>query len=102
MFSNAQYREQNHVAARPRYSGCQQDDCQLCRNNPNKVCEGISCLDQQYWVRDDSKGGQLIKTRCGADIELQLVSRITNQPQFVPDARIKVRVSYWHLCVAGH
>jgi hypothetical protein len=54
------------------------------------VCDHAYCLDQQYWVRDDGKGGQLIKAKCGADVELQLFRGIDPQPLLQPDVKVKV------------
>jgi hypothetical protein len=58
-----------------RFTGCILEDCALCRNNPSKMCGDADCLDQQYWVRDDGKGGQSLRGRCGAEVALQLFPR---------------------------
>eukprot|EP00882_Tetradesmus_deserticola_P022985 GHRQ01025009.1.p1 GENE.GHRQ01025009.1~~GHRQ01025009.1.p1 ORF type:complete len:110 (+),score=61.33 GHRQ01025009.1:60-389(+) len=43
-------------------------------------------------VRDDGKGGQLIKAKCGSDVCLQLVDRLTSSPVVLPDVRLKLYV----------
>ncbi|GBF89575.1 hypothetical protein Rsub_02293 [Raphidocelis subcapitata] len=72
--------------------GCLLDDCQLCRNNALKVCDDSSVFDVQYWVRDDGKGGQLVRAKCGADVYVQAIDRASNMPVFLPDVRIKLYV----------
>ena len=49
-------------------------------------------FDRQYWVRDDGKGGQVIKARCGADVALALTDRATGQVVLLPDVTIKLYV----------
>lgn len=49
-------------------------------------------FDKQYWVRDDGKGGQVIKARCGAEVAVQLLDRSTGQPVVLPDVSIKLYV----------
>jgi hypothetical protein len=56
------------------------------------VCDDSSVFDVQYWVRDDGKGGQLVRAKCGADVYVQAIDRATNMPVFLPDVRIKVRL----------
>uniref|UniRef100_A0A383V5P7 Uncharacterized protein n=1 Tax=Tetradesmus obliquus TaxID=3088 RepID=A0A383V5P7_TETOB len=75
-----------------KFIGCSLEDCQLCRNNPSKVCDDADCFDHQYWVRDDGKGGQLIKAKCGSDVCLQLVDKASNTPVVLPDVRLKLYV----------
>jgi hypothetical protein len=41
-------------------------------------------FDRQYWVRDDGKGGQAVKARCGAEVGLQLASRSSGAPLPLP------------------
>lgn len=72
--------------------GCNLEECQLCRNNPSKVCDEADVFDHQYWVRDDGKGGQVVKAKCGSDVSLQLVDKATGQAVFVPDVRVKLYV----------
>lgn len=79
-----------------RFSACNHDDCQLCRNNPSKVCEASNVFDRQYWVRDDGKGGQVIKARCGAEVSLGLTDRATGQAVLLPGVTLKLYV------VSGH
>jgi hypothetical protein len=43
-------------------------------------------------VRDDGKGGQLIKAKCGSDVCLQLVDKATGMPLVLPDVRLKLYV----------
>jgi hypothetical protein len=43
-------------------------------------------------VRDDGKGGQLIKAKCGSDVCLQLVDKATNTPVALQDVRLKLYV----------
>ncbi|KAF6253597.1 hypothetical protein COO60DRAFT_401567 [Scenedesmus sp. NREL 46B-D3] len=59
---------------------------------PSKVCDDADCFDHQYWVRDDGKGGQLIKAKCGSDVCLQLVDKETNSPVVLQDVRLKLYV----------
>jgi hypothetical protein len=37
-----------------------------------QVCEDASVFDGQYWVRDDGKGGQVVRAKCGADVYVQV------------------------------
>lgn len=85
-----------HATDRPRsphrHWGCVADDCQLCRNNASKVCDDASVFDAQYWVRDDGKGGQPLRARCGAPVAVQAVDRATGLPVALP-ADVQIRVS---------
>lgn len=47
-------------------------------------------------MRDDGKGGQLIKAKCGADIELHLFRGIDPQPLLKPDVKVKVSSRWVH------
>jgi hypothetical protein len=49
-------------------------------------------FDRQYWVRDDGRGGQLIKARCGADVSLALTDRTSGQAVLLPDVRLRLYV----------
>jgi hypothetical protein len=53
-------------------------------------------FDRQYWVRDDGKGGQVIKARCGAEVSLGLTDRATGQAVLLPGVTLKLYV------VSGH
>ncbi|KAF8070864.1 hypothetical protein HT031_000945 [Scenedesmus sp. PABB004] len=75
-----------------KFVGCKSEECALCRNNPSKVCDDGDVFDHQYWVRDDGKGGQPIRSRCGADVALQLVERGSGAPAYLPDVRVKLYV----------
>jgi len=49
-------------------------------------------FDKQYWVRDDGKGGQVIKARCGSEVSVQLLDRNTGQALLLPDVTVKLYV----------
>lgn len=49
-------------------------------------------FDKQYWVRDDGKGGQVIKARCGSEVSVQLLDRNTGQALVLPDVTVKLYV----------
>ena len=49
-------------------------------------------FDAQYWVRDDGKGGQPLRARCGAPVAVQAVDRATGLPVALP-ADVQIRVS---------
>lgn len=40
--------------------------------NSLQVCEDAAVFDGQYWVRDDGKGGQMVRAKCGADVSVQV------------------------------
>jgi hypothetical protein len=56
------------------------------------VCESTAVFDRQYWVRDDGKGGQVIKARCGADVSVALTDRATGQAVLLPGVVLKLFV----------
>ena len=56
------------------------------------MCESATIFDKQYWVRDDGKGGQLIRARCGADVALTLRDRASGQALLLPDVALKLYV----------
>jgi hypothetical protein len=41
-------------------------------------------------VRDDARGGQLVKAKCGADVVVQLFQGSDPQPLLLPDVQLKV------------
>jgi hypothetical protein len=49
-------------------------------------------FDKQYWVRDDGKGGQVIKARCGAGVSVALTDRATGQAVLLPGVVLKLYV----------
>jgi hypothetical protein len=73
-----------------RHTACTSPSCQLCSNNPHKACTPSQCLDQQYWVRDDARGGQVVKAKCGADVVVQLFQG--SDPQPLQQAGVQVKV----------
>jgi hypothetical protein len=56
------------------------------------VCESNDVFDRQYWVRDDGKGGQILRARCGADVGLQLLHRATGSALLLPDVALRLYV----------
>lgn len=85
-------KNQNNNQTTNRNVGCALLDCQLCRNNPAKACGPSGPWDDQYWVRDDGRGGQVLRARCGADVGVRAVDRATGRPLAPPGLRLRLYV----------
>ncbi|KAI8474429.1 MAG: hypothetical protein J3K34DRAFT_518168 [Monoraphidium minutum] len=72
--------------------GCLSEECLMCKNNALKVCDDAAAFDGQYWVRDDGKGGQVVRAKCGADVYVQAVDCASGMPAYLPDVRIKLYI----------
>ncbi|GFR43768.1 hypothetical protein Agub_g4882 [Astrephomene gubernaculifera] len=71
---------------RCRFLGCLRKECALCKNNPNKKCREEDNFDECY------ADGQVLKSKCEADVYLELINLRTNQPEALPSVEIAVSV----------
>ena len=66
--------------------GCVSKECALCLNNPNKTCADGDNFDAAY------ADNQVLKTKCDAEVFVELVNRVTREPYQVPGVDVQVRV----------
>lgn len=53
--------------------GCLNQDCQLCKNNPHKVCDPEINFDEAY------ADNQVLKARCEAEVYIELMNQSTGE-----------------------
>ncbi|EFJ45471.1 hypothetical protein VOLCADRAFT_105916 [Volvox carteri f. nagariensis] len=68
------------------FLGCMRKECPLCKNNPNKKCREDDNFDECY------ADGQVLKSKCEADVYLELVNLRTGAPEALPGVEIAVSV----------
>ncbi|KAG2498858.1 hypothetical protein HYH03_003050 [Edaphochlamys debaryana] len=61
-------------------------ECPLCKNNPNKKCREEDNFDEAY------ADGQILKSKCEADVFLEIINLRTGQPEALPSVEIAVSV----------
>ncbi|KXZ52828.1 hypothetical protein GPECTOR_8g211 [Gonium pectorale] len=71
---------------RCRFLGCMRKECNLCKNNPNKKCREDDNFDECY------ADGQVLKSKCEADVYLELVNLRTGVAEALPGVEIAVSV----------
>ncbi|GIL46734.1 hypothetical protein Vafri_3654 [Volvox africanus] len=71
---------------RCRFLGCMRKECPLCKNNPNKKCREDDNFDECY------ADGQVLKSKCEADVYLELVNLRTGAQEALPGVDIAVSV----------
>jgi hypothetical protein len=68
-----------------RFTGCISKDCSLCKNNPNKRCLPGDNLDECY------ADNQQLRSKCEADVFVELVNAQTGKPMALPGMEVQVR-----------
>ncbi|GLC37795.1 hypothetical protein PLESTB_001477500 [Pleodorina starrii] len=71
---------------RCRFLGCMRKECPLCKNNPNKKCSEDDNFDECY------ADGQVLKSKCEADVYLELINLRTGAAEALPGVDIAVSV----------
>ena len=67
-----------------RFLGCMNKECQLCANNPNKRCRPNDNFDECY------ADNQVLKSKCDADVFVQLLSETTGRPADMSGLEVQV------------
>lgn len=67
-----------------RFLGCKRKECLLCKNNPNKKCSEGDNFDECY------ADNQTMKSKCEADVHLEVVNASTGQPVTLPGVELVV------------
>lgn len=67
-----------------RFLGCRDKECSLCNNNPNKRCAHDDSFDECY------ANDQVMKSKCEADVVLELVSSSTGQRHNTSEVEVQV------------
>jgi hypothetical protein len=75
------------VTSACRFFGCGRRECLLCKNNPNKTCQQGDNFDSAY------ADSQVLKAKCGAEIYVEVVNKLTGEPTHVPGVDIQVSMS---------
>lgn len=71
---------------RCRFLGCPRKECQMCKNNPNKHCDESDNFDDCY------ADNQILKSKCEADVYVEICNQVTGEPTRVPGLEIQVSV----------
>ncbi|KAI8477452.1 MAG: hypothetical protein J3K34DRAFT_515786 [Monoraphidium minutum] len=69
-----------------KYIGCRDRACHLCRNNPNKKCAPDDNFDEAY------ADGQVLRSKCEAEITVELSGGAGCIPQDVPNVLVQLSV----------
>lgn len=69
----------------PRYLGCANMDCPLCKHNPHKTCAASDNFDEAY------ADNQVLRARCDADVCVELYNASTGEVFSAPGVEVQVR-----------